>query len=64
MSGPENTAVFDEAFAILREEPLPADSQARLMELERRLSGKDLDYFGDVWEAWHAAGGMPVFDDD
>lgn len=63
MNHPTDTPVFDAAFAILAQDPLPPDAQARLMELEKQVAPDALPYFGDVWEAFHAAGGVPIFED-
>lgn len=60
MNGPTDTARFEAAFAILAQAPLPANAEARLAEIEARLSEGDRIYFGDVWEAFHVVGGIPT----
>lgn len=60
MNNPTDMAAFDAAFAILAQEPLPADAEARLRDIERGLSESDRDYFGDVWESFHVVGGIPA----
>ncbi len=48
---------FREALAILAQETLPADAEARLAALERKIREDEAERFGDLWEAFYAAGG-------
>lgn len=60
MNNPTDMAAFDAAFAILALDPLPADAESRLLEIEKGLSEADREYFGDVWESFHVVGGIPT----
>lgn len=48
---------LDRAFALLAQLPLPADAFARLLALDAAASADEGEYFGDMWEAFYAAGG-------
>lgn len=46
------------AMALLQQEPLPADAAERLAALEELAGPGEADQFGDLWEAFYAAGGV------
>ena len=45
-----------DAIALLGQDPLPEDVEARLEILERQAPPEEADQFGDLWEALQAAG--------
>lgn len=45
------------AMALLDQQPLPADAAERLARLEALAGPGEADEFGDLWEAFYAAGG-------
>lgn len=49
---------FQQALNLLDQEPLPADTESRLADLERRIRPDEAELFGDLWEAFYAAGGQ------
>lgn len=51
------TPNLDQAFALIGQLPLPADAFARLMALDTAATPEEAEYFGDMWEAFYAAGG-------
>lgn len=48
---------FRATFELLGEKPLPKDAYERLCILERQIDPSEADRFGDLWEAFLAAGG-------
>lgn len=49
---------LDQALALLGQIPLPADAYAQLDALDRAAPADETDKFGDLWEAFYAAGGV------
>jgi hypothetical protein len=54
---------LDDAMTLLGEEPLPADAFERLTALEAQADPGEAEYFGDLWEAFYAAGGEDPVDE-
>ncbi len=52
------STAFNEAKALLGQIPLPTDAEARLAALESQIRPEEADKFGDLWEAFYAAGGV------
>jgi hypothetical protein len=44
-----------DAMAILGQEPLPPDAEARLAALEKRASKEERHLFADIWEGYFVA---------
>ena len=53
-----------QAMALLGMDPLPADTYQRLAALEQAAPAEELDFFGDLWEAYYAAGGEDPPEDE
>lgn len=51
----EPSPAFQEAMNILAQDPLPADAEARLEELEKQIRPEEVEAFGDLWEAFIVA---------
>ncbi|WP_303909474.1 hypothetical protein [Thiohalomonas denitrificans] len=51
----ELSPAFQEAMNILAQQPLPADAEARLEELEKQIRPDEFEPFGDLWEAFEVA---------
>ena len=49
---------LDQAMDLLGQDPLPADAFARLDALDRAAPADEAEQFGDLWEAFYAAGGI------
>lgn len=49
---------LDQALDLLKQQPLPADAYARLDALDKAAPADEHDKFGDLWEAFYAAGGQ------
>ena len=49
------TPAFEEAMALLAQEPLPSDIEARLEALEKQVDPEERERFGDLWEALRAS---------
>lgn len=64
MIHPPYSPAFQAAIELLRQDPLPPDAEARLVELESQIEPDEQAYFGDLWEAFLAAGGMVSANDD
>ena len=58
-----HSKAFTEAMALLDQEPLPADAEARLVALESQIRPDEADQFGDLWEAFTAASDQPIPED-
>lgn len=50
-----------DAMEIVGQIPLPDDAGARLQALESQVTPKEQDMFGELWEAFLAAGGDESF---
>lgn len=46
------------AMALLDQRPLPENAAQQLEQLERMAGPAEADEFGDLWEAFYAAGGV------
>lgn len=64
MIHPPYSPAFQAAVELIGQEPLPADAEARLAELETQIEPAEQEYFGDLWEAFLAAGGVVALNDD
>jgi len=62
MIKPPYSPAFDAAWAILADGPLPVDAEQQLVELETQVTPEEMEYFGDVWEAYYAKGGLLTID--
>lgn len=49
---------LDGATALLAQDPLPADAFEQLDALDRAAPADETEQFGDLWEAFYAAGGI------
>lgn len=49
-----------QAIELLGQQPLPADAEARLEELEGQMGQGEEEMFGDLWEALLVAQGPEV----
>lgn len=58
MSDPETySAALQAAMAILGQEPLPADAEQQLADLEASAPAAERDLFADIWEGFMVASG-------
>lgn len=48
------------AMALLDQQPLPPDAAQRLAQLEELAGPGEAEAFGDLWEAFYAAGGTDL----
>jgi len=53
----EPSPAFEAAMAVLGQDPLPADAAKQLAALEGEVRPDERERFGDLWEAYYAAGG-------
>lgn len=52
---------IEAAISLLGQEPLPADAEQRLKELEKQVPPEEADMFADIWEGFVVAnGGIPA----
>lgn len=49
---------LDQALALIGQDPLPADAYAQLEALDNAAPESEQGMFGDLWEAFYAAGGQ------
>lgn len=54
---------LDKALELLGSEPLPADAYQRLAAIEAEATAQERERFGDLWEAFYAAGGVDPDED-
>lgn len=49
---------IDKAMEMLRKDPLPDDAYDQMVTLEAEATEQEAEAFGDLWEAFYAAGGV------